>query len=1211
MVMDLEEMYQNDLEEDINNYIKDKKLSEGKVIFFERDHRIEDGEIIEENRGYFYMYQIEKGKALMSSKTEIIDFVWNDNIEPQANIKDANKIADNYTVVFNMGDEESRGMLKNDLYYIADWGSTFVGAWKNIKGPKGDTIGEVLQDMFNEGNKDFFLSSFRGLTSSASNAVRLSNMDKVAYTKEEIEEMQFDTATEIIKLMIGYSYDKMNKNWSPDKFKKELGELSENRNIPLKKLTEFVQNWLAVYGPALVTAKLRMEKLKDLGRLPAGQENAYFFHEFNKEIVLNRVAAKAMSMVMALGTILCKSGVWQLVILGMGLVISAQPISVGVRQAVKDRMEEGEVDYAKAFEAAVDALKKELNLVELLKGPDKLSLIFGQNTDDPMIAQIEIDAPGVWDMFEIVGKSLKDLDFKGVRDGLNPANEEVYQNEIKGNARILGNLKAIANLMGNEYTVEKDNYYVAFFDEKIMDNILGDLFKYSKYGSSRVVSSEIRKIEKGETLSEIAEEYSDKGVTVESLAEENHLANPDLIIEGDELTITKIEGDEINTETKDLLSFEELEPKLVYWSTPVFVHDPTCKHYKKIINKLISVNDSFDVEKVKNKYLSELYKNFSTAYFKRILLQGIEVGFHNINDPERITALYRIEDLSVIEAQANTLGLGISYTDKSYQDILDLDHNSYFDENGLLGSFSEDSKDNPEESKDNNQDSEGGDNQQKEYDYVITKYKTLDYIIGFQPHKFFQKNSHKLYGSYKKDTVEGEGDQGSGQSTESYEFYAGFGERETYQDSNGEGDITLNGHIIGKNIKYIRKTRFDMETREEYREEFYEQDSEDEDSDRLVLKVEYTLIEYKPSVISEVEKVLKIRYGLAEELWRSECENEITIEFFNNGDYGIELPRYHLLSGTIYADKLKKYKKGKAIKPVDDKIEIMLDSGEAYNYKFNKDKETPNQAEGIIIGETLLGEGLRIKKSLENGLIKYEDSEGGRYTFSLSENTLLIGLKNHQYVKDVWYLQESRFKKANIIEAIKIENFKNGDYGLHFTYDESNLFYNEMILMGTKGKKVEPAEGKEYQIYSNKGYCKNRPEVVDCKYKEICNNNNQSSSLCFYASYIDNEIGYKASSEDGEIYIDGFKISDIKKLKWDGGLKCHELFKKGLYELKVYYIQLLDDNDDVDELLIQYYNNKNKNENGRIIIKDFQNGDYNLHLPEIVVSYLPGSNYKA
>ncbi|QTL98656.1 hypothetical protein GM661_12125 [Iocasia frigidifontis] len=689
-----------------------------------------------------------------------------------------------------------------------------------------------------------------------------------------------------------------------------------------------------------------------------------------------------------------------------------------------------------------------------------------------------------------------------------------------------------------------------------------------------------------------------------------------LIIEGDELTITKIEGDEINTETKDLLSFEELEPKLVYWSTPVFVHDPTRKHYKKIINKLISVNGAHDLEKVKNEYLNELYQNFSRGYFKRILLQGIEVGLHNLYDPERITALYRIEDVSVIEAQANSLGLGFSYTDKSYQDILDLDHNSYFDENGLLGSFSENV---PEKSKgnkqdnDNKKDSEGEDNQQKEYDYVITKYKFLDYITGFQPHKFFQKNSHKLFGSYKKDTVEveGEGDQGSGQSTESYEFYAGFGERDIYQDSNGEGDITLNGHIIGKDIKYIRKTRFDMETREEYREEFYEQDSEGKDSDRLVLKVEYTLIEYKPSVISEAERVLKIRYGLAEELWRSKCENEITIEFFNNGDYGIELPCYHLLSGTIYAEELKKYKQDKAIKLVDDKIKILLDSGEVYNYKFNKDKETPNQAEAIIIGETLLGEGLRIKKSLENGLIKYEDSEGGRYTFSLSENTLLIDLKNHQYVKDLWYSQESRFKKANIIEAIKIENFKNGDYGLHFTYDESNLFYNEMILMGSKGKEVEPAEGKEYRIYSNKSYCKNSTDVVDCKYKEICKNNDQSSSLCFHASYIDNEIGYKGSSKDGEIYIDGFKISDIKKLKWDGGLKCHELFKKGLYELKVYYIQLLDDNDDVDELLIQYYNNKNKNESGRIIIKDFKNGDYNLDLPEIVVSYLPGSNYRA
>ncbi|MTI62190.1 MAG: hypothetical protein FH762_19770 [Firmicutes bacterium] len=117
---------QKKLKKEINEKIKDKKLSEGKIIFFERKYHFENGEKIEENKGYFYMYKIEDGKALMSSKTEIILFAWNNNKSPEDNVKDAKIIADNYTAAFNMGDEETRGMLKNDLYYIADWASTFA-----------------------------------------------------------------------------------------------------------------------------------------------------------------------------------------------------------------------------------------------------------------------------------------------------------------------------------------------------------------------------------------------------------------------------------------------------------------------------------------------------------------------------------------------------------------------------------------------------------------------------------------------------------------------------------------------------------------------------------------------------------------------------------------------------------------------------------------------------------------------------------------------------------------------------------------------------------------------------------------------------------------------------------------------------------------------------------------------------------------------------
>src|SRR5690554_4218601 len=114
---------ENDILKELEEKIKKNSLvsSSGRVVHFERDYDYKD--MVWEDSGNFYMYQIENGKALMSTKTEIIDFVWNDNVNTDKNIRDANEIADNYTVAFNMGDEESRGMFKNDLYYIADWGS--------------------------------------------------------------------------------------------------------------------------------------------------------------------------------------------------------------------------------------------------------------------------------------------------------------------------------------------------------------------------------------------------------------------------------------------------------------------------------------------------------------------------------------------------------------------------------------------------------------------------------------------------------------------------------------------------------------------------------------------------------------------------------------------------------------------------------------------------------------------------------------------------------------------------------------------------------------------------------------------------------------------------------------------------------------------------------------------------------------------------------
>ncbi|MTI62192.1 MAG: hypothetical protein FH762_19780 [Firmicutes bacterium] len=84
---------ENDIIKELEKRIKDFQddnnlINLGKIVHFERDYDYKD--MVWKNEGNFYMYQIENGKALMSSKTKIIDFVWNDSVNTDKNIKDAN-----------------------------------------------------------------------------------------------------------------------------------------------------------------------------------------------------------------------------------------------------------------------------------------------------------------------------------------------------------------------------------------------------------------------------------------------------------------------------------------------------------------------------------------------------------------------------------------------------------------------------------------------------------------------------------------------------------------------------------------------------------------------------------------------------------------------------------------------------------------------------------------------------------------------------------------------------------------------------------------------------------------------------------------------------------------------------------------------------------------------------------------------------------------
>ncbi|QTL97764.1 hypothetical protein GM661_07070 [Iocasia frigidifontis] len=592
----------------------------------------------------------------------------------------------------------------------------------------------------------------------------------------------------------------------------------------------------------------------------------------------------------------------------------------------------------------------------------------------------------------------------------------------------------------------------------------------------------------------------------------------------------------------------------------------------------------YTIPEVKD-HLKVINKHFPERYLKFLLEQGINIGI----DTRGRVPFHQVQHISIIDRQADKFGLGLCFEDnKGYEEILELSHNEFFKEEGLYGNlFSK----------------KEGDGKGVNYDYLIFK-DDPDVLL---PHVFFKKNNDRLYGSLGKNKEE------LSPPEEPYQFTAGFGKKQNYKKSNGMGVIKINGHTIGENIRFLRKSRYQGQFKEEYEENIYKEGTE-----QLMLKLSYSFTPHGKldfnSLFDLYDKTeLIIKYGIPGE--GPAIENILEIDDFQNGDYGIELPRYHLISGTLYAKQKKEYSNNEIISCAGNDIKININSGKAYNYKLNQEdgEELYNQADRIIIGDKPIGSGINLHRETEEGIIEYRDDDQVKYEFSIKKDKLLIDLQNHPHIKEIYREELSKnIRDSKILDAILIENFKNGDYGLHLPYE--HMGENFTLLVGSKAREeIEINQPHDYYIYSQKSYCNNE----DCKLKKLCQErgkNSLGSEACFCKQYIFNELGYKAINGKGDLYIDGLRLGEmnIEKLTYIGGLISGYTFKKGLYELECRFEQKLNNDDKVDELLISYkggIRGKNTGEWNHILIKGFQNGDYNINLPEVVVSYLPGSNY--
>ena len=647
--------------------------------------------------------------------------------------------------------------------------------------------------------------------------------------------------------MGGEVYSQAEKAWTDEKYLETLKELKDKKKVSKKLLTELIGDWCAIYGPAIVTVKTKLKK----GEIRKEEVPA----ELDKEIRLNRIAARVMSLIMKLGSVFIKCGGPQGMLIGGGLVLSAQPVSAGVKKAVRTKIEEGKIDEEEAFSTAVKALKKELNLKELFMGKDSMCILFGTNTDDPMIAELNIDGPGLADMLEVVGDDLISLDFKGLKKGVNPGSKLKYNNKVKRISAYYGTLSAIGDLMEQEAEQNRDQDFVAFFD--IGNNTIGE-----------IINGLFGDVDK------------EKGYKLFSFKEVDYAANVPRLIHtkygknGNQIIVyTHVEEKTAQEKREYAKNYNQ---KQYGWMTG---ETNSSRESLKVKESILYTKST---ETAPKPYLQQLKKYCSPEYLKRLLKQGIEIGKGTdyLNHD-----YYQIVHISYLKELAGKYELDLEKDNVSYKDILNVPHNSSFVDKGLAGNLFDNDRD---------------------YDYMV-----LDVDL-FLPngHEFFQSTDDLLYGSAGRENNEGMGAD--------FEFWSGIGYSRYYEKTKQEinpqkSKMLVNGKQIG-DIKDLKREKWNRL----FGKLYYTEKIEKEDGRVIELeyvydqdiigKNELTITYSLQSVQEQKREAAAVRIkGRKYPIQPPEEEDKIKIKGFANGDYGIYIPdKIGRLAGSRYGDELKK-----------------------------------------------------------------------------------------------------------------------------------------------------------------------------------------------------------------------------------------------------------------------------------------------------------------
>ncbi|MGM0509117.1 MAG: LysM peptidoglycan-binding domain-containing protein [Fusobacteriota bacterium] len=568
---------------------------------------------------------------------------------------------------------------------------------------------------------------------------------------------------------------------------------------------------------------------------------------------------------------------------------------------------------------------------------------------------------------------------------------------------------------------------------------------------------------------------------------------------------------------------------------------PRLIHYldKKNMNQVIMYSYKGYHEESPKKYLKHFKEHFEEEYIRDLLKQGIEIGkgWDKINND-----IYIVQDISELNNDAKRIGLDLNRQDIKYYEILNLEFNKFFVEDKLLGKLFDDSE--------------------YKYDYILRK----DHMFSkSDDHYFFKPNEDTIYGSLSlKEEERG--------SRLDYKFTAGFGTDKVFKNSNGMGQILLNNLVIGKNVKSLKKIHNERQN-ENYWVSTETHNNWIEErmfSNRMGNRCEI----YRERIIEDNSSLLSISYHYYIAAKRLEIfygpyykeKNKLVIDDFRPGDYGLKLPRSHKLFGSIGKDIIDM---NYVTLEEDPNDLICLD-----NKNGGKKITLVVDNKDVILGENIEKLDKVIKE--EDTIYKYKQVSDEGW-FDLADEIFF-----DYYLEDneleIYYgkLYDGIPKYGN---KIRIEDFKNGDYGIDLSIDYP-ILYGSLI-----GMDREPIEKYNFTGMEASHFVESNHEgemVLNNMYLSEADIRNTDPEINELDRYINKITTHYMEDNFKNIYIYDSQKDDLTIL-----------YKSDLD--KTVTVEVGD-----EEVELTGYN--------KVYIAEFTKGDYGIDIP-VEKTVLVGSRY--